>query len=99
MTHPSDPQSVGEPNWDRLRSRAATAADPLTVIREDQAAPWAAGGRLPAEAYRDHLPTLTDEDLLVLLVGEVALHREAGEAPTAAEYQARFPHLADDIAV
>jgi hypothetical protein len=99
MTHPPEPQPVGEPDWDRLRARTATAADALTVLREDQAARWAAAGRLPVEAYRDHLPGLTDEDVLVLIVGEVALRREAGEDPTPAEYQARFPHLADDIAV
>ncbi|HEX4607757.1 MAG TPA: protein kinase [Urbifossiella sp.] len=99
MTRPSETRPLGEPNWDRLRARAAAVADPLTVVREDQAARWGAGARLPVEAYRDNLPGLTDEDVLVLIVGEATLRREAGESPAAGEYQTRFPHLADDVAV
>ncbi len=99
MTNQPENQTFNEPNWGALRDRAAAVADPLTVIREDQAARWAKGEKLTVETYFSQLHHLTDEDLLVLIMGEIVLRRQAGESPTADEYQARFPRLADDIAV
>jgi WD40 repeat protein len=85
--------------WDRLRQRAAAASDPLAVLREDQVGRWTSGSLVPAEEYLRWFPDLVDEDALVLVVGEVGLRRERGEAPRLAEYQARFPRFAEDLRV
>src|SRR4051794_21699030 len=96
MTVPIDRSNTPE-FWDRFAARVGAAEDPVVVIREDQAERWAAGVGLSVEAYLDRLPALSDEDALVLILAEVGLRRETGEAPTAAEYQARFPRLAVDL--
>lgn len=77
---------------------AATAAD---RARADQEKRWSAGQRVPAEAYLAALPEVaTDpEHALVLIYGEVLCRSALGEAPTLAEYRARFPHLADRLQV
>ena len=75
-------------------SRMAVAADPLPVIREDQARRWAAGDRVRVEEYIGAVPALGMEDVLVLILAEAGLRRAGGEAPTPAGYEARFPHLA-----
>src|SRR5688572_6941743 len=71
------------------------------VAGADRAARWQAGERVPAEDYLAALPALADlpEEALVLIVGEVLLRRGLGEEPALAEYAARFPHLADLLAI
>jgi WD40 repeat protein len=70
-------------------------------LRADQVQRWRAGLRVPVETYVDRLPELagSPEDVQVLLCGEVMLRRERGEAAELAEYQRRFPSLADRLAL
>jgi hypothetical protein len=77
---------------------AASLIDPL---RADQSERWRAGSGLRAEDYLAVFPTLLErtEDLLVLIWGEVLLRAERGEAPEQADYQRRFPDLAETLAV
>src|SRR5438874_1655419 len=93
-TLPVDPDS-----WARLAARVAAGTDPVAVIREHQAARWAARVGVPVEEYLRRFPALGDEDALVLIAAEAGLRREWGETPTVTEYQARFPRLADDLGV
>jgi Tfp pilus assembly protein PilF len=80
---------------------ALPAAEAADAARADQDRRWAAGECVPAEAYLDALPAVAaDPDhALVLIYGEVLSRTARGERPTLAEYQARFPHLADRLAV
>lgn len=73
--------------------------DPLAGIREDQIAAWAADAGLPAEEYLRRFPTLSNWDALALVAAEVVIRRERGENPELGEYQARFPHLAEDPSI
>ena len=73
--------------------------DPMAGIREDQAAAWAADAGLPAEEYLRRFPTLSNWDALGLVAAEVVIRRERGENPELGEYQARFPHLAEDPSI
>lgn len=71
----------------------------LDMARHDQSQRWRSGMRIFAEDYFTRIPELLEdrEDSLVLICGEIQLRREAGEQPTAEEYQRRFPDLASDI--
>jgi predicted ribosomally synthesized peptide with SipW-like signal peptide len=73
--------------------------DLLSHVRDDQVAKWAADAGVPAEDYLRRFPGLTDQDALVLIESEVVIRRGRGEDPELREYQARFPHLAEDLAV
>jgi serine/threonine-protein kinase len=77
----------------------AVPTDRLAALRAEQAERWRAGDPVPAEALLAKAPGLPDDDALVLINGEALLRRERGEKPTAAEYRARFPHLAEFLAV
>src|SRR4051812_39486138 len=66
-------------------------------LRADMTARWQAGDRVPAEQYLEAHPELSDEDALVLIVGEVLLRWERREEPTPAEYVVRFPRLASEL--
>ena len=52
---------------------------------------------VPIEWYRDRYPELDDESLVALLYEEYCLREEDGETPDAADYRARFPHIADSF--
>lgn len=71
----------------------------VEMVRADQTRRWLAGQHTPVARYLERLPTITQsvEDLLVLILGEVHLRREVGEAPTLDEYQRLFPELASDL--
>jgi hypothetical protein len=99
MSHAEPTRSSDGPAWDRLRERLASATDPLAVLREDQVARWTAGRPTPAEEYLARFPLLSPDDALGLVVAEVGLRRERGESPQLAEYQAKLPNLAADLAV
>ena len=71
--------------------------DRLARLRDEMCARWRDGDRVPAEHYLAAHPGLSDEDALVLVVGEVLLRWELGEAPTPEEYARRFPRLADEL--
>ncbi|MCX7701238.1 MAG: serine/threonine protein kinase, partial [Gemmataceae bacterium] len=78
-----------------------TIARPLLEEQNDR---WERGERALIEELTASLerssPTAKDRDrtLILLIVNEWLLRREAGEKPDIVEYQARFPHLADQIA-
>ncbi len=73
----------------------------LDLVRRDQCDRWRSGQGVWAETYFESLPELraVSEDALVLICGEVHLRREIGDAPALAEYERRFPELADEISV
>src|SRR5436190_2142185 len=73
----------------------------LDLARVDQSQRWQRQAGVRLEDYLALLPELLVdvEEALVLICGEVRLRREAGEQPTAAEYQQRFPQLANEIAI
>jgi tetratricopeptide (TPR) repeat protein/tRNA A-37 threonylcarbamoyl transferase component Bud32 len=73
----------------------------VEVLRKDQARRWRSGQGLAAEAYLEAFPTLaaSGDDALVLIWGEVLLRLEKREAPTPAEYQARFPRHTEALAI
>jgi tetratricopeptide (TPR) repeat protein/predicted Ser/Thr protein kinase len=71
----------------------------LDLLRSHQADAWRSGQRVPAEEYLGHLPEIqaNTEELLVLICGEVHLRRQLGDTPDVAEYQRRFPELAEEL--
>ena len=69
----------------------------LALLRADLALRWRMQERRPIEWYRDRYPELDGESLVALLYEEYCLREEAGESPEAAEYQARFPDVADSF--
>jgi predicted Ser/Thr protein kinase len=97
------PPGEAPPGLDEVlaRVRQLPPGEWVQAIRSDQAVRWRAGRGLPVEAYLDGLPGLADspEDVQVLLCGEVMLRRERGEPADLAEYQRRFPSLADRLAL
>ena len=66
----------------------------LALLRVDLAQRWQALERVPVEWYRDRYPELDGEALVALIYEEYCLREEAGEAPDAADYDARFPEVA-----
>jgi hypothetical protein len=76
--------------------------DPAAVVLlMDQQVRWRRGEHVLVEAYLAQQPHLRDasEVVLELILHEVLLRQECGETPTAAEYQQRFPHLAEQLAI
>jgi WD40 repeat protein len=78
--------------------RNGTWDDRLTRLRRRQAEDWRRGEAWRVEEYLAEADGLTPEDVLVLIVGELMLRRQRGEAPELADYQHRFPDLAADLA-
>jgi serine/threonine-protein kinase len=73
----------------------------LLTVLVDQQSRWRRGERLLVEAYLAQQPALSGdcEALLELILHEVLLRQERGETPDLAEYQQRFPHLAEPLAL
>jgi serine/threonine protein kinase len=73
----------------------------VTVLLEDQQQRWRRGERMLVEAYLANEGHLRgdSEAQLELILHEVLLRRERGEAPALAEYQRRFPPLAEPLAL
>jgi tetratricopeptide (TPR) repeat protein/tRNA A-37 threonylcarbamoyl transferase component Bud32 len=73
----------------------------LGLLRRDQLERWLAGAGESVERYLALLPELRDspEEMLVLICGETQCRSEAGEKVSLAELAARFPDLADDLAL
>jgi WD40 repeat protein/serine/threonine protein kinase len=71
----------------------------LDDVRRDQAERWRVGQRILLEDYLGRCPEVgqNEEDTLVLIVGEILLRRKWADDVTLAEYQQRFPHLADQL--
>jgi predicted Ser/Thr protein kinase len=93
--------AVASPSLDEVlvRVRRLPPGEWVQAVRSDQAARWRGGQGIAVEAYLERLPELADspEDVQVLLCGEALLRRERGEAAELAEYQRRFPSLADRL--
>jgi TOMM system kinase/cyclase fusion protein len=73
----------------------------LTTLLVDQQSRWRGGERVLVEAYLAQQPPLGAdmEAVLELILHEVLLRRERGEAPVLAEYQQRFPQLATALEI
>jgi tetratricopeptide (TPR) repeat protein/tRNA A-37 threonylcarbamoyl transferase component Bud32 len=73
----------------------------LGLLRRDQLERWHARAGESVERYLALLPELGEsaEEMLVLICGETQCRSEAGERVSLAELVARFPDLADDLAL
>jgi len=69
----------------------------LAVLRAEVGLRWDAGDRVTVEQYRDSYPELDVDGLVALIYEEFCLREEAGEAPVPAEYDQRFPALANRL--
>jgi WD40 repeat protein len=81
------------------RFPALAPVQALEVLAVDQRERWQAGEKVPVEAYRQRFGTLLarEDDLLDLVYHEFLLREELGEQPCPQEYEARFPHLAEQF--
>src|SRR5436305_11028480 len=73
-------------------------ADALAeMLRGDQRLRWLQGQRVPVEAYFEHYPELRSNAATVqhLLLGELQLRRELGEALDLDDFRRRFPAHAE----
>jgi serine/threonine-protein kinase len=82
-------------------SLSRSDAPALTALLVDQQSRWQQGKGVLVEAILDEQPVLRgdDEAVLHLILHEVLLRSEAGEGVALAEYQQRFPHLAEQLAL
>jgi WD40 repeat protein/tRNA A-37 threonylcarbamoyl transferase component Bud32 len=101
---PDAARSPANARWQEVfASRLQSQPRDLWVeeVRRDQADRWRSGNRPLIDEYLQSCPELcdNDEDLLVLIVGELLLRRQFGENPAMEEYQRRFPQLATQIGV
>jgi hypothetical protein len=78
---------------------AGTPEDPLTALLVEQRQRWQRGDRVSAEALLARLPAASVESALDLIYQEFLLREERGEKPEVAEYQQRFPHLAEPLRI
>jgi serine/threonine protein kinase/Tfp pilus assembly protein PilF len=69
----------------------------LALLRADLVLRWKAREQCPIERYRASYPELDGESLVALLYEEFCLREEAGEAPQAVDYWARFPDIAESF--
>ena len=69
----------------------------LALLRADLNLRWDDGEAVRVESYRDRLPGLDAETLVALCYEEFCRREEDGEGPFAAEYDERFPELADRL--
>ncbi|MBY0230647.1 MAG: protein kinase, partial [Gemmataceae bacterium] len=74
---------------------------PLSDVLLDQRRGWETGERPALEALLRQHPHLAGQPdaVLDLVYQEVVLREEAGEKPRLADYEGRFPHLADALRV
>jgi WD40 repeat protein len=75
---------------------AASTAQLLTLLCQDQWRRWRRGERPQVEDYLERYPQLRDQAdaVLDLAYAEFVLREEQGEAPIAEEYLIRFPQIA-----
>lgn len=71
-----------------------------TIITRQQAA-WSSGHRAFIEELVELLPegAAKSEGIMCLISNEVYLREQSGETPRLAEYQSRFPQLADALSI
>src|SRR4051812_8488302 len=70
----------------------------LAQLRVRQTEDWRGGNPRQAEEYLAEAGGLGADDRLVLVIGELLLRWERGERPELADYQARYPEHAADLA-
>src|SRR5262245_9774231 len=70
----------------------------LDALVNDQTLRWRAGEGVLVEAYLPLYSQLSQEFVLHLVLREILLRRERGEAPTLDEYVDRFPSNAEQLA-
>jgi len=75
----------------------ASAAGRLALLRADLNLRWDDGEPVRVETYRDRHPGLDAETLVALCYEEFCRREEDGEGPFPAEYDERFPDLADRL--
>jgi len=73
----------------------------LDLVRRDQSERWRNGLGVAAERYFELLPELRQdsEEALVVVCGEARCRGEVGQRVSLADYQARFPELAGELAI
>jgi WD40 repeat protein/serine/threonine protein kinase len=76
-----------------------TPVNPLVALLAEQRRCWQRGERVPVETLLRKFPAgvAHDEVLLDLIYQEFLLREERGETPAVAEYQQRFPYLAEQL--
>ncbi|WP_435007681.1 protein kinase domain-containing protein [Tundrisphaera lichenicola] len=75
----------------------ATPAAWLALLRADLNLRWDSGETVRVEEYRDRHPDLDAETMVALCYEEFCRREEDGAAPFPAEYDERFPELADRL--
>jgi WD40 repeat protein len=94
-------QAGQQPDPDALLAAAGlfAAGDVAVVLGADQWQRWHAGERTPAESYLVRHPAVAADCAasVELIYGEFLVREEKGEAPSPAEYLARFPQHADAL--
>src|SRR5262245_62076257 len=78
--------------------RSDTPAERLALARADQFRRWRRGERVGVEELLQRWPGLDSHGVVELICQEVLFREDGGEAPSAAEYQRRFPRCATAIA-
>jgi serine/threonine-protein kinase len=80
---------------------AETPQDRFAALLVEQRQRWQRGERVPVEALLEKVPDLAGhvEAVLDLIYNEFLLREERGEVPPVAEYQQRFPHLAEQLRI
>src|SRR5438132_193540 len=76
------------------RAEPPSAGDEFaTMLRGDQRLRWQQGTRVPVEAYFEHYPELRTRLAAIreLVLGEIQLRREQGEALELSDFVRRFP--------
>ncbi|MBL8812764.1 MAG: serine/threonine protein kinase [Planctomycetaceae bacterium] len=82
-------------------SRGTSSGDQLNIALQRQSSEWSQGRRvLPEDLTLEISDENTRRDaLLELIHNEVILREEIGELPTLAEYQSRYPELAEELQI
>lgn len=98
LRRPSSAESV---EWATTAVRRFARSLWLDLVRRDQSERWRNGLGVAAERYFELLPELKEdaEDALVVVCGEARCRGEIGQTISLAEYQARFPELAGELAI
>ncbi|HEV3298187.1 MAG TPA: serine/threonine-protein kinase [Planctomycetaceae bacterium] len=84
-----------------MSSNECTPSERLQQLCQDQRARWLRGDRVFVESFFDEHPELRSDEKLLLdfILAEYTLRHELGDQPTPAQYVARFPHLASQLAL
>jgi eukaryotic-like serine/threonine-protein kinase len=89
------------PNTTKKEPASLRTPGPLSLVLLRQEQAWRNGTRVPLEQLVDTLPNdlSSVDNILCLISNEVYLRESAGETPNLAEYQQRFPSLAEALEI